>query len=149
MAYIDTSYIDAFLGPEVRQELFTDNGTYDSTRVDTVIEAADDRVFQQLKTAGYTPPPVASGTSDGMIKQASLGQFILMAYKRPTKSLDIPPDLRQYVDVLGAIFEGRIIPTTLKASRIGAVGGVKINETDPDVSGSRAALFRREDLADY
>lgn len=149
MAYIDTSYIDAFLGPEVRQELFTDNGTYDSTRVDTVIAAADGRVVQALKSAGYTPPAVASGTSDEVIKQASLGQFILMAYRRPTKSLSIPTDLRQYIDVLGGIYEGTIRPSTLTPARIAAVGGVKINETDPDVSGSRAALFRREDLADY
>lgn len=146
MAYITQSYIEAFLGSEVLTELFTDDGAYNSNHVNTVIEAAESRVKQALKAAGYTPP--STTTTDGVIKQATLGQFIIMAYNRPTKSLEIPTTFRQYIGVMQALYEGTIRPETLTPDELAGVGGIRVKRRNAD-GDELKSVFSRDDLAGY
>lgn len=143
MAWIDTTYIDTFLSTEVRTELFTDESG--SPSVTTAIDAAQSIVEAALRQVGYVPP----STANDDLKLATLGQFIAIAYGRPSKNLAIPESLSRFVGMAADIAEGRFQPKSLTADALGAHGGVEFTESDPDVDGAAVQRTTRDDLAGF
>ena len=143
MAWIDTTYIDVFLSEEVRTDLFTDEtGT---PAVTTAIDAAQSIVEAALRQVGIDPP----ATANNDLKLATLGQFVAIAYGRPSKNLAIPESLQRYVGMAADIAEGRFQPKDLTPDALGAHGGVEFTESDPDVDGAAVQRTTRDDLAGF
>lgn len=144
MAWIDTAYIDSFISTEVRTELFTDETGTPS--VTTVIDAAQSIVEAALRHVGYTPPTT---TAENDLKLAVLGQFIALAYARPSKNLPVPDSVAPFVAMAQDIRDGLLQPAGLVADQLGAHGGVKFTESDPDVTGSKPQRATRDELSGF
>ena len=143
MAWIDTTYIDSFLSEELRTELFTDETGTPS--VTTLIDAAQAIVEAALRHTGYPVPETANND----LKLATLGQFVAMAYGRPTKELPIPASVERFVGMAQDIREGNFQPKGLTPDQQGAHGGVKFTESNPDVEGAVTQQATRDNLSGF
>lgn len=142
--WIDASYVNNFLSSEVRAELFTDeSGTPDIT---VLIGAAQSKVEAALRFAGYEIPAT---TTNNDLKLAVLGQFLPLAYARPSKGLEVPEEYDSFVALADDIRAGELQPKGLTPSAIGAVGGIEFTESDPDVDGASTQFSTRDDLAGF
>ncbi len=142
-AYIDTDYIGYHIKAEVLTGLFTDAGVYVSAAVTQVITTASERVKLAGEQAGYSMS--STTTTDEMIKQATLGQFLAMAYGR--NGLPVPEQFYTEVRLADAIRTGTV-KLTGTASAAMAVGGISVTSSDPDDStgiatgDTRPAIFK-------
>lgn len=144
MAWITTGYIDAFLGAEVRAELFSDTTTT-AGAVTTLINSAQAVVEAALRHVGYTPPTTANED----LKLATLGQFVALAYGRPSKNLPIPESMDRFVQMAVDIREGDLQPEGLTPDQQGARGGAKFTQSDPDVDGAKTQRATRDELSGF
>ena len=144
MAWIDTTYIDSFISTEVRTDLFTDEAG--SPSVTTVIDAAQSIVEAALRNAGYTPPTT---TANNDLKLATLGQFLRLAYSRPSKTLELPEAYDGIVAMAQAIAVGDFEPKGLTVDQLGAVGGAEFTESDPDVTDAKTQRATRDELSGF
>ena len=124
--YIDTDYIDAHIKSDVRTALFTDSGAYSSTAIAQVIVTASERVKLAGEQAGYS---MGSTSTDEMVKQATLGQFIALAYGR--NGLPIPEQFYTEIRLADLIRDGKIKLSGTPASEM-TVGGSYFTPSDPD-----------------
>ncbi len=84
MAYLSEADIEAFMGNEVQEALFSDDAN--DVFLAALIADADAIVDAALASAGYTVP--MTGTVPRIVKIASFGQFVRLAYAR--KNLTVP-----------------------------------------------------------
>lgn len=126
-AYIDSDYIDAFIGSDEREGLFTDNGTYTASYETQVITSASERVLAAANAAGYS---LGSTTTNELVKQATFGQFIVLAYGR--KGLTPPERYTTEILMADNIRLGRIIITSSSPDNLQAVGAADFTSSDPD-----------------
>ena len=143
MAWIDTTYIDSFISQELRSELFSDvSGT---PSVTTLIDAAQSIVEEALRHTGYDVP----ATANNDLKLATLGQFVALAFGRPTKNIPVPESVERFVGLAELIRTGQFQPKGLTPDQLGAHGGVQFTENDPDVTGAKVQRATRDDLAGF
>ena len=142
--WIDATYVNTFLSAEVRSELFTDESGTPS--ITTMIEAGQSIVEAALRHAGYTPP-TASANPD--LKLATFGQFLLLAYARPSKALPVPQEQQHLTEMAEQIRTGDLQPKGLTRDPLGGVAGLEFTESDPDVDGAATQWSGRDDLADF
>lgn len=157
--YIDASYVDAYLGSNVRAALFTDrSGIYSESNFNILATSATAVIETALRNSGYTIPV---GTVDDIttvpeyVKMATMGVFIPMAYKRPEHRLQLPEDWDNDPCQLAyeAILTGAAnLETEMVLSDNGAVGGAVFSEQSTSISssdGSRPAIFTRKGMVGY
>lgn len=151
--YIDAAYLYALMGQGEVQGHFTDSGSFNDTRLDEVIGAADARVRAALRTAGYTPPSDAELTAmlassdeeqaaqGRTIKLACFGAFLRWASGR--KATPVPQEYADSVAIVRRIEQGDIRFPALAITERDAIGGVDFSESDEDVTDNRAPVFGR------
>lgn len=157
--YLDTDYVDAFLGSSVRAALFTPaGGSYSSANFNTLAQAATADIETALRNSGYTPPTATVSTAstvDGYVRLATYGSFCEMASVRPEKALKLPENWENNPAKLAyqRILDGDAnLSSTLTLTVSSAVGGVKFSEQSEDVSsndGSRQHIFSRKGMQGY
>ena len=155
--FLTASYVDAYLGPNVRSALFTDEGgTYSSSNFNTLCQAATALIETALRLNGYAIPAGTSSDISGvseMVKLATFGVFFEMAASRPEHMLRLPdnwPDTT-FKQALAMIRSGdaALEETVTPAD---AIGGMAASEYDPDITsedGSRPAIFSRKGMQYY
>lgn len=138
-AYIDSDYVDAMIGADVRAKLFDDGSGYVSSILTVQINAASALIKAAALNAGYT---LGDSTTNDTIKIATFGQFIGLAYNR--KGLIPPEEYRSTIAMAEQIRTGVLpIPGDSPLPR-DAVGGVKFS--DSDATTGKPALFTRDNL---
>lgn len=155
--YLDTAYVDAYLGANVRGALFTDEGgSYSSTNFNTVAKAATSIVETAVRNSGYTPPTATVTTCSTVaeyVRLATFGAFVDLAYNRSEHNLQLPQDWDNHPakQAYRAIIDGDAnLDLTLTVS--GAIGGFAFSETSDDVSSvdnGRHHTFSRKNMAGY
>jgi hypothetical protein len=156
--YLDTGYVDAYLGTSVRAALFTDSssGVYSSTNFNTVAKGASAIIETALRKSGYTPPTATVGTVssvDEFIKLATYGAFIELAYNRPEHRLKLPENWDSSNPKLAyeAILNGDA-DVDLPVNTETAISGIAFSEQSEDITsedGSRSHTFSRKNMAGY
>jgi hypothetical protein len=155
--YLDTTYVDAYLGASVRAALFTDEGgAYSSTNFNTVAKAATSLVETALRNSGYTVPSATVSTCSTVaeyVRLAAFGAFVDLAYNRAEKRLKIPQDWNTHPakTAYRAIIDGDA-NLDLTLSVVGAIGGFTFSITDDDTSssdGGRHHTFSRKNMSGY
>lgn len=126
--YIDDDYVDALTGgSDKREAFFNDGGGYQSTYFDQAVLTASARVKSAGEAAGYS---LGDTTTSEIVKEATLGQFLLLMYGRKDRS---PPKIYQsYVDMCEAIRLGVIPIPDATPEAIEAVGGVEFTSSDAE-----------------
>jgi len=155
--YLDTDYVDAFLGSSVRSALFTPTGgSYSTTNFNTLAQTATAMVETALRNSGYTPPIATVSTAstvDPYVRMATYGVFCELASTRPEKALKLPeswetnPAKMAYQAILSG--DANLDLTLIVSS---AIGGITFSEQSSDVSsndGSRPHIFSRKGMQDY
>lgn len=143
-AYIDATYIHAFISQGRLEDLFTDpGGSYTASYLTQQISASSELIKSAAKNAGYT---LGDTTTDENVKLATFGQLLMMAYGR--KGEAVPEQFATAVNLAAAIRSGDW-PLTSTPNARDAVGGVKFSETTSTVSGSRHPVFNRIKLDVY
>ena len=128
--YITDTYVYYLVGGSAKvQSYFNDGSGYDSDALDQAILTASERVQSAALAAGYA---LGDTTTSEIVKEATLGQFLLLMYGRKERK---PPAVHQtYVDMCEAIRSGLIpIPNETPVSQ-DAVGGVEFTSSDADDS---------------
>jgi hypothetical protein len=156
--YIDYSYVDHHLGPNVREALFRDSGgVYMSASCKALISSATAIIETALRNSGYATPTAtisqatAIASLNEYVKLATFGQFYELAAKRPEKRLRLPEDWATNPAKVAseAILSGDA-NLTLTLDTSAAVGGWQASENSDSVSsadGSRSPVFSRKNLA--
>ncbi|AKF08885.1 hypothetical protein [Sandaracinus amylolyticus] len=134
-AYIETSYIDAFIGGQaVRERLFTDDGVYNAAADAVVLAAAQAVVDSAISFALEVSVPL-SGTIPEVVKLATFGQYVLKAHGR--KRIAVPEQWRVEVNLAEGIRSGAVAIPELAADLEEAIGGITASESDASVEGSK------------
>jgi len=147
-AYIDNADIDAVIGANTRQALFTDDGeTYaadGADRVTRLIALSSDLVKAYAKNSGYS---VGDTTTEDRVKMATLGVFVELAYQRSEKGLDLPDGWATSPMKLAAeaILTGDM-PLEASLDKGSAVGGWLFSTHDADVTNARDQRASRKNL---
>jgi hypothetical protein len=155
--YLDTAYVDAYLGSNVRSALFTEEGgSYSSTNFNTVCKAATSIIETAIRNSGYTVPTATVTTCSTVaeyVRLATFGAFVDLAYNRSEHNLMLPQDWDAHPakQAYRAIIDGDA-DLDLTLSTVGAVGGFTFSETSEDVSSTdngRHNTFSRKNMAGY
>ena len=143
-AYIDATYIHAFISQGRLEDLFTDpGGSYTASYLTQQINSASELIKSAAKNAGYT---LGDTTTDENVKLATFGQLLMTAYGR--KGEGVPEQFATAVNLAAAIASGDWPLTTTPKAR-DAVGGNEFSETTSTVSTSRHPVFSRVKLDVY
>ena len=145
MAYIDTDDMDALVGEDVRQALFTDesdSGAYNSTKFARAAAMATDIVRAACLNAGYADP--GTTTSIELLKAATLGAMIDWAFRRRQ---EVPGEYAYLIALPEAIRTGEVPVPGLTPDAQNAPGGVRF--TDSSTTSSTGKPSRFKDLRDY
>lgn len=156
--YLDTSYVDAYLGAGVRAALFTDSlsGVYSAADFNALAKAATSVIETALRNSGYTPPVATVGTAstvDEYVRLATYGAFLELAASRPEHRLRLDDMWEKNPANLAyrAIIDGDAnLSLTLVVKD--AIGGAVFSEQSEDVTsedGSRPHTFSRKGLQGY
>jgi hypothetical protein len=139
-ALIDTADVDAVIGEDVRQRLFTDSaddGAYNGTKFTRAVNLASAMANAALENAGY---PVGDSTTNDTVKLLTLSIFVRMAYARKQQA---PPE--DVVALLGGLPEGvraGDVPVPgLSPDAQDAVGGVKFSGSTTTTVGDKPQIF--------
>lgn len=134
--YIDATYIGAFIPSNVLVSLFVDDGVADTgdAKRTAVIAAAQSVVDAALVSALEITVPL-SDTVPEIVKQATLGQFALLAYGR--KAIQVPEQFSIAIGLAEGIRSGKLSVPELAADTEAAIGGIIASETDESVEGSK------------
>lgn len=145
-AYIDTTYVDTFIGSDVRQALFTEVGsTYSSSAFTQVVNAASQVVKMAAKNAGYS---LGDTTTDQTVMLATMVEFLKMA-PGARKGFPIAEKLvEEYGGTMEAIRSGNL-PLDQDPSAQNAVGGIVFTNSDETDPTARSAVFTRERFGSY
>jgi len=150
-AYIDETYIQAFIGLDVMQALFTTpSAEYSATHLGVAVNAASALVKMAAKNAGYT---LGDTTTDDTVKLATLAEFIKMA-PGMRKGLTVAQSfVDQFAGLMSAIANGTL-PLDSDPDTVGGVGGSTFSETDTSVTPTADAptfppVFNRFTLRGY
>ena len=140
-SYIDATYVDAFISAGRRQKLFTDPavGSYTASFFTQQVTSASELVKSAAKTAGYV---LGDSTSDEVVKLATFGQLIMMAYGRKNEA--VPEQFATAVNLAAAVRNGDLPLTSSPTSR-DAVGGVSFLEQG---TSERPAVFTNNKMRD-
>lgn len=155
--YLDTDYVDAHLGSNVRSALFTPSGgSYSSTNFNTLAIAATSVIEAALYNSGYTPPTATVSDLSAVVeyvKLATYGVFRELASTRPEKSLALPEDWAS--NPAKQAFQNIVDGTAMLGMTVNtgsAIGGLTFSETSESVSsndGSRTHIFSRKGMQEY
>ena len=124
--YIDTTYIGNAIGAGVLTQLFTDEGSYVAAAVTQAIASASERTKSAGTAAGYSMS--STTTTDPLVQDATLGQFIALAYAR--KGLEVPAAYQHWLYLADGIMAGKIVLTGTPSANM-TVGGVDWTSSDP------------------
>ena len=122
-SYIDTDVIDAYVGADVRADLFVDDTG--GTLITTLIEHASEIVRASAHNAGYTS--LGNTTTNVQVILATLGQFLFAAYNR--KQQELPERFAVWANHADAIASGALPLVGLTVDDTAAVGGSKWSST--------------------
>lgn len=140
-AFIDATFVDRHLGQDVRLALFDDGAGYESATLTALINTASAILKAALQNAGYS---AGDTTSSDLIRIATFGQFVLMAYGR--KGLKVPEQFATSVALAEGIRSGAVpVPDTAPSTRDG-VGGVLFTDSSATTSTGKPAIFSRDNL---
>lgn len=146
-AYLATSDVDALIGANERQALFSDDNTvagYSVTYFTSLNEKASAVIQSAAKNAGYT---LGATTTDDLVKLCTLGQIIAMAYGR--KGLLVPSQWQYIVDMRTDLINGNL-PLSMSPDAADAVGGLQwSDQTSTTGNGGRVQIFSRLKLQGY
>lgn len=157
--YLDTTYVDAFLGSSVRAALFTPTGgSYSTANFNTLAQAATADIETALRNSGYTPPTATVATAstvDAYVRLAAYGSFCELASVRPEKALKLPENWENNPAKVAyqRILDGDAnLSDSLTLTASEAIGGVTFSEQSTSISsndGSRPHIFSRKGMQDY
>lgn len=121
-SYIATADVNAVIGDDLRQSLFTpEGGSYDSTTYDRAVELASIMARSALANAGYS---TGDTTSSDMVTVTALSFFFNIAFSR--KKLEVPAGVQAIFNgVPEGVRIGEIPIPGLSPDELGAVGGSK------------------------
>lgn len=140
-AYIDTTFVDRHIGQDARLALFDDGAGYEAATLTALINTASAILKAALQNAGYSP---GDSTTSDLVKIATFGQFVLMAYGR--KGLKVPDQFATSVALAEGIRSGAVpVPDTDPSTRDG-VGGVLFTDSSDTTSTGKPAIFSRDNL---
>lgn len=114
MAFIDTAYVDAHLGQQTRLGYAPDSAAFNAYEA-----SARAKVKAMVGRAGYR---LEDTTDDDLVKLMTLGQWYIMAGGL-RHGLDVPPTVKESVDLLDAVSEGRMRLVDTQPSLTGGKGG--------------------------
>lgn len=148
-AYITTTDVDALIGTDVRQALFTTpTVAYSSTHFDRVVELASALVKSAAKNAGYT---LGDTSTDELVKLATLAEFIKMAPAN-RKGIKVGAEfVAQFGGTMEAIRNGSL-PLAADPDLVGGVGGATFSATTGTASATNNVvppIFSRFGLRNY
>lgn len=155
--YLDTDYVDAHLGSNVRAKLFTPSGgSYSSANFNTLAQAATSVIENSLRQSGYAVPTATVSqvsTVAEYVKLATYGAFRELASARPEKSLALPENWEANPARVAydKIVDGEAY-LTLTLTAANAVGGAHVSTQSTSVSsndGSRWHVHSRKGMQDY
>lgn len=144
-AYLTVTRVDAVLGADQRAALLSDDNTvagYNSTYFTLINNQASALVKAAARNAGFT---LGDTTTDDIVIQATLGQFIKQACGR--KSVAIPEALGYLVEMIVLIADGTLTlgdPTVKNA-----VGGFTWSDQSTTSADGLPAVFTRKTLMGY
>ena len=119
-AYITSTDVDAMIGLDVRQSLFTTpTVAYSSTHFDRVVEIASALVKSAAKNAGYT---LGDTTTDDLVKVATLAEFLKIAPANRKGITVGKAFIEQYGGTMEAIRNGSLPLATAPDAAAGVAG---------------------------
>lgn len=147
--YITATYIDSFIGADVRAALFTDGSeVYSATILGVQINAASALIKAYAKNSGYD---LGDTTTDDSVMLATLGALMRVAYSRPDKNIAVPDGFDSHPATLAymGILSGDM-PILSATPNVGAeVGGFQFTESDPDVTDAVVRRTSKTELAGF
>ena len=145
-AYLSTDDVDALIGADVRQALFTTPSVaYSSTHFTRVNQMASAIVKSAAKNAGYT---LGDTTTDDVVVTATLAEFIKMAPANRKGIAVGKAFVDQYGGTMEAIRSGQL-PLGSGPDTVQGVGGSTFSETDPTAEDTYAPVLSRSNLSGY
>lgn len=145
-AYLSTGDVDAVITAISRQSLFSEDGTvagYVSADFTSANEKASAIVQSAAQNAGYT---LSDTTTDNLVKAATLGQFLQLAYGR--KGIPVPAQWAGLVAMKDEIMDGRL-PLVADPDVRPAVGGYAWSDQSTTSADGRPQIFSRKSLFGY
>ncbi len=136
-SYIDSTFVDAYLGTAVRTALVSDSGA----NLTTLIEGATAIVQTALRNSGYSVPTT---TTDDTVKLAVMGALWVTLSSRPEYQIALPENWKEhpcraaYVGILNGD-----CPVTLSLTSRDAVGGFSFSDASTSSSTGRVAYASR------
>jgi hypothetical protein len=142
--YIDTDFVDAFIGESVREDLFDDGAGYVSANFTVLATVASERVRGWASSSGYETQ-MGDTTTDYRVMLATVGVFIPLAYARPSKTLPLPEDWDAHPShtAIEEIQSGKM-KLEVDPATATAVGGMLFTSAT-----SRPAKADRDEMAGY
>lgn len=136
MAWVDTTYIDAFIGQTQREKLFTDTaGSYSATVFAQFELSSRATVVSVMQYAGYPAPSdtlTAGTTTTGFLQKLCASVMVRDAYgtRKGIRLSDGTSDaISQALGMLDALYQKKLpIPGLEPASKDG-YGGVQFSAT--------------------
>ena len=145
--YLDSTYIQSFLGSGYEAAAIGTTGVVRNT----LIEAATSVIQVVLRNSGYSCPSTQDPADvEEFVKLGTLGCYWQMLATIPEASVPLPAEWATHPAKLAyaAILSGDA-KLAADPSNVGAVGGWKWTENDPDVDDSRPPRATREELEGY
>lgn len=145
-AYLTTADVDALIGTNERQAMFSDDNTvagYSATYFTALNTFASAIVQSAAKNAGYE---LGATTTDDVVKMATLGQVIAMVYGR--KGLPIPSLWQPFVDMRNELLNGNL-PLVAEPETITGVGGFTWSDQSETATDAKPQIFSRSKLDGY
>jgi len=144
--YLTDDYVCALLGDAIVRALF-DIGSGDDIGANTsfleTCYSASATIAIALGKAGYTAPTSLSDTpTDYFIKEATLGEFVILCYNRPVKRIPLPEGWQyaSWMNSRKAILEGEA-DLNLPTSTTEQHGGIACSSSD-----DYPMIFSRENM---
>lgn len=143
MAILTSGYVDKAITTSLRIALVgTATGT--SSAFAQYEAMARATVSSKAALKGYT---IATNSTNDMVRLLCVGQWYFWA-SGFRKGLDVPPTIKQSLDLLEAVENGMPI-AGLSPSTQNGLGGVKASNTSPSSTSGRPARFSRKKLDPY
>lgn len=140
MAFLTSGYVDLAIGTTLRQALAP------STAAFNVYEGqARAAVQAAAQVAGYS---LGNTSTNDMVRLLSLGQWYFFAAGN-RKGIETPASIKESIDKLAEVRDGRWPIPGLSPSTRDGVGGVAFSSTTESATGGRAQYFSRTKMTTW
>ena len=142
--YIDNAYVANIYSTAVRDQLFNDAGSTNTSAMSALQVMASTFVRGYLQKAGYT---IGLTTSNELVKLATLGAFMTLAQSRPHNALPLPENWGDHpARVTYADLANGTLIVDLPQDALSAPGGFEATDSSTSVDDTAVKIFSRDNM---